>query len=237
MADVGAIVAGTLVAGLLFGVVAAFLVLRSRSRLSRGLSSVHILREDAETKYLEDSQVSSVNFNRANDPLSILRELYLLGPTSDAELIGDLNALGESIRVHVIRCYSIGPVAADHASVLAILSGLFEVVGTRPDPALDAHNILGLVMNPGTRHVALRSVFCRLLFSAIDFDAGTQARLSLLPPPIAAFVRNVPPVEPLGGNMNGESLVWIYHCLLQSWLTILDLGPSCKTIIPRGSYL
>ncbi|KAK0617574.1 hypothetical protein B0T14DRAFT_498563 [Immersiella caudata] len=109
---------------------------------------------------------------------------YLLDGEGDSEMVGELTSLGHLLKDHVQASYHKAPVGRDHLSqVNSSLSSLGL------DRATQAQ-IASLALNERTRHIAIRGLLARIIFSALDVSSASS--LSLLPPSVAAFSRTIP---------------------------------------------
>ncbi|KAK3363931.1 hypothetical protein B0T25DRAFT_528780 [Lasiosphaeria hispida] len=109
---------------------------------------------------------------------------YLLDGAGDSEIVSELTSLGHLLKDHVQTSYHKAPLDRNHLSqVNSSLSGLGL------DRATQSH-IANLALNERTRHIAIRGLLARVIFSALDVSSGSS--LSLLPPSVAAFARAIP---------------------------------------------
>ncbi|KAK4230728.1 hypothetical protein QBC38DRAFT_332349, partial [Podospora fimiseda] len=124
--------------------------------------------------------------------------LFLLDGTSDDEITSELTALGHLITDHVENNYHLQSIHQDPAVIQDSLSGLGLDDWTRSQVA-------NLALNPGTRHIAIRSLLAHVIFSALDIRNIEGP--SLLPPEVTDFVKSLPPGKPLEpGTSNAKAL-------------------------------
>ncbi len=81
-----------------------------------------------------------------------------------------------------------------------------ETLDTTRQSDLTSAEIINLVLDPYTRHVAIQHVISLVVFKSVDFSA--RSRLSMLPTPIASFLKAMPRDEP--GECNAEGTTAIF---------------------------
>ncbi|KAK0639008.1 hypothetical protein B0T16DRAFT_338588, partial [Cercophora newfieldiana] len=114
-------------------------------------------------------------------------EYYLLDGGGDSDLTSELTALGHLIKDHVEAHYhdraASGPVPVRVAAISKQMADL-------PSNAALHSRLPHLLLDPRTRHVALRSLIAGVVFTALDVH--TAGDLSLLPRGVVDFVRTAP---------------------------------------------
>ncbi|KAM0745362.1 hypothetical protein ACQRIT_000746 [Beauveria bassiana] len=116
---------------------------------------------------------------------------FLLEPTPDRDVAQETQSIGALIDQHVESYYHHHPIAGDQrapASALADLGFPFSSAAS-----LDAQGATALCLDPRSRQVGLRHVIMRVLFSSIDVHSSQGP--SMLPAPVASFLRAIPPAE------------------------------------------
>jgi hypothetical protein len=183
---------GCLIGGLAIGFLIAFLILKKRKRRENGSNFIEYpVHADSGPKCY-----ASAPANVLEKPLFSLDQ-FLLDSTPDRDLGSELKSIGELVQNHVENNYHLKPVKVNSAALDQTLVNLG--LGKRGSTASSA--ITARALDPRTRHTALTHVISHVLFSSVDFNSRSQ--LSMLPAPIAAFIRSVPPIEQSTSNVEG----------------------------------
>lgn len=202
---------GCAVAGLIFGFVAAWLLLRRRwKKNDTGRpDGVAIIATSPEAK-----DYSSVSVNPSGSEAQI--DQFLLIPAPDKEIGTELQSLGDLIHQHVENHYEFGPSPAS----ASILSQSLVNLGFTQGSGLSADAIAALCIQPESRQAGLRHVLSHIIFRSIDVHS--RSSLSMLPAPLAAFLQSIPPAEQQHTNLLVTSLA------LSKWrsLSALLLHPN-----------
>lgn len=178
---------GSLVFGLILGALGAFFLLRSRKKKHR--------RHRSRGEFLATEKPrGSPNYDTPPST-DIKLDHFLLDATPDKELVLELQALGDLIRMHVENNYHLQPVQANPS----ILTTSILKLGL---PSASANETAILCINPQTRAIGLRHLISHVAFVSIDFNA--RSPLSMLPAPMAAFLQSIPPKQPRAGNSAGN---------------------------------
>lgn len=111
----------------------------------------------------------------------------------------ELRALDTLIQQHVENHYHPGPVQGDPRDLAVSLMNL----GIGNGGSLAPEAVAQLAWEPNTRHVALQHVISQVLFTSVD--ASSRSPLSMLPAPLAAFLRSMPQRESGEKNTEGEN--------------------------------
>ncbi|KAH7009908.1 hypothetical protein EDB80DRAFT_415291 [Ilyonectria destructans] len=209
-AIVGAAV-GCAFAGLIFGLAAAWLLLRRRwtkNDTSRP-DGVAVIATSPESK-----DYSSVSVNPSGSEAQI--DQFLLIATPDKEIGTELQSLGDLIHQHVENHYEFGPSPAS----ASVLSQSLVNLGFTQSSGLSADAIAALCIQPESRQAGLRHVLSHIIFRSIDVNS--RSSLSMLPAPLAAFLQSIPPAEQQHGSHLVTSLA------LSKWrsLSALLLHPN-----------
>ncbi|KAK4443028.1 hypothetical protein QBC34DRAFT_337613 [Podospora aff. communis PSN243] len=167
---------GCLIAGLLLGFAIAFFFLRRRKQAEQNGAGAS---DDSKAYYPASSPVET----------KLQLEKFLLDSSPDKEIASELRSLGTLIQQHVENNYHLQPVQEDPRVLAASLVQLGVVNGGSLAP--DA--LAQLALEPNTRHVALQHVISQVLFTSVD--VSSRSALSMLPAPLAAFLRSIPPKE------------------------------------------
>ncbi|RKU45012.1 hypothetical protein DL546_003492 [Coniochaeta pulveracea] len=179
---------GCLVAGLLLGFLVAFFLYRNKKRPRESHSS-YSPAPTTELKAVEPRSQPPP----ARDKEAIELNHFLLDSLPDKEIVAELRALETLIQQHVENNYHLHPVQADPPALTQDLSRL----GFGDDGNLASEAIVALAMEPRlTRHLALRHVISKVVFSSIDkpilpAKSSSPRVPSMLPPPVAAFLQAV----------------------------------------------
>lgn len=184
---------GCAVAGLIFGFVAAWLLLRRRwKKNDTGRpDGVAIIATSPEAK-----DYSSVSVNPSGSEAQI--DQFLLIPAPDKEIGTELQSLGDLIHQHVENHYEFGPSPAS----ASILSQSLVNLGFTQGSGLSADAIAALCIQPESRQAGLRHVLSHIIFRSIDVHS--RSSLSMLPAPLAAFLQSIPPAEQQHTNLLGK---------------------------------
>ncbi|KAH6973088.1 hypothetical protein BKA56DRAFT_111552 [Ilyonectria sp. MPI-CAGE-AT-0026] len=209
-AIVGAAV-GCAFAGLIFGLAAAWLLLRRRWRKNDtgrpdGVAAI------ATTPESKDYASVSVTPSGSETQL----DQFLLIATPDKEIGTELQSLGDLIHQHVENHYEFGPSPAS----ASILSQSLVNLGFKQGSGLSADALAALCIQPESRQAGLRHVLSHIIFRSIDVNS--RSSLSMLPAPLAAFLQSIPPAEQQHTNLQVTSLA------LSKWrsLSALLLHPN-----------
>lgn len=155
----------------------------------------------AEPKYAAASPLSSVGPPPPPDQLQLSQ--FLLDTVPDKDISGELGALNQLIQNHVENHYHLQPAQANPAALAQALANL-GLDDQSSSAGVDT--LVALALDPRTRLAAIRHVVSFVVFSSVDF--GARSRLSMLPPPVAAFLQSVPPAEHQRGNVEGTLVVY-----------------------------
>ena len=120
----------------------------------------------------------------------------LFPETPDHELSAHVQEIGILIQRHVETNYHLKHV---EPKIGSLVQGLANLDTTRQSDLTSAE-IINLVLDPHTRHVAIQHVISLVVFTSVDFSA--RSRLSMLPTPVASFLKAIPGDEP--GECNTE---------------------------------
>ncbi|KAH8899878.1 hypothetical protein GQ53DRAFT_835900 [Thozetella sp. PMI_491] len=112
---------------------------------------------------------------------------FLLEPTPDKELAAQVTEIGRLIQEHAETFYHLEQIQPKLGTLVQGLGNMG--VSRRSD--MTSGELISLVLNPYTRHAALQHVISIVVFKTVDFSA--RSRLSILPAPVAAFLRAIPP--------------------------------------------
>ena len=134
----------------------------------------------------------------------------------DHELSAHVQEIGILIQRHVETNYHLEHVEPKIGSLVQGLANL----GTTRQSNLTSAEIINLVLDPYTRHVAIQHVISLVVFKSVDFSA--RSRLSMLPTPIASFLRAMPRDEPGECNTEGTTDIFL-------------LSPDCQNSHPRSN--
>ncbi|KAK0648208.1 hypothetical protein B0T16DRAFT_326817, partial [Cercophora newfieldiana] len=168
---------GCLVGGLLLGFAIAFFFLRRRKQAEQnGQSS-----PDESKAYFAAASTSS----ESKFPL----DKFLLDTSPDKEIASELHSLGTLIQQHVENNYHLQPVHEDPRVLAVSLVQLGVASGSSLTPDVLAQ----LALDQNTRYVALQHVISQVLFTSVD--VSSRSALSMLPAPVAAFLRSMPQKE------------------------------------------
>ncbi|KAH6970723.1 hypothetical protein BKA56DRAFT_559181 [Ilyonectria sp. MPI-CAGE-AT-0026] len=224
-AIVGAAI-GSLVFGLILGALGAFFLLRSRKKKHR--------RHRHRGEFLAaEKPRGSPNYDTPPST-DINLEHFLLDASPEKELVLELQALGDLIRMHVENNYHLQPVQANPA---ALTSSILKL-GL---PSASANETAILCVNPQTRAIGLRHLISHVAFVSIDFNA--RSPLSMLPAPMAAFLQSIPPNQPRAGNSAETSLALSKWRALSAFLLHptreerTPLPPSETAVVPQAQGL
>jgi hypothetical protein len=168
---------GCLIAGLLLGFAAAFFLLRRRKQAEQNGAGTS---DDGKAYYTAPSPAAETK---------VQLDKFLLDSSPDKEIASELRSLGTLIQQHVENNYHLQPVQEDPRVLAASLAQLGVVNGGSLAP--DA--LAQLALEPNTRQVALQHVISQVLFTSVD--VSSRSALSMLPAPLAAFLRSIPPKE------------------------------------------
>lgn len=180
---------GCLIAGLILGFLAAFLY-RKKKQQERLAPIAYVSAEPKEYKQ------EAMAVNPPQDVLQ-LNQFFALA-TPDKELSNELHSLGDLIQQHVENNYHLRAVHTSAKTLVPTLKGLGIV---HKNEGLSAEDVAVLAIDPKTRYIALQHVIAHVLFRSIDFSS--KSLLTMLPPPMAAFLHSIPPIENQGGNHEG----------------------------------
>ncbi|KAK4122038.1 hypothetical protein N657DRAFT_691971 [Parathielavia appendiculata] len=203
---------GCLMVGLLLGFAIAFFWFRRKAQLHR----------DSERPIEERKASSAVARAPAEGTLQLGK--FLLESNPNTEIASELRSLDTLIQQHVENNYHLGPVQTDPRALAVSLMQL----GIGNGGGLAAETIAQLALEPTSRHVALRHVISQALFTSIDVSARSE--LSMLPAPLAAFLRSIPQWE------SGERNTKVSSLALNQWRTLsaflLHPARSQRTPLP-----
>ncbi|RCI12706.1 hypothetical protein L249_1256 [Ophiocordyceps polyrhachis-furcata BCC 54312] len=160
---VAGIAIGCVVGGILVGLLAAFLLLRRRSKKKAGLKPT-----TSKTSPTAPAPTTNAQLDH-----------FLLEATPDEDIAMEMEALRTLIRQHVDDHYHRGPVDEDAGSLSQPLVNL----GVN-------QRVAALCVDYKTRQQALQHVLSRVIFNSIDFRS--RAELSLMPTSVAAFIEEMP---------------------------------------------
>ncbi|KAH6876576.1 hypothetical protein B0T10DRAFT_552444 [Thelonectria olida] len=136
---------------------------------------------------VEESSHSSLELSpeqlRAGTGYAGLPNRDLLLGASDSDVKKELRSLGPLIEAHVTAHYHLNAVRATPESLHASLRQFGLSEDTR-------RMVVGLSIDPNTRHVAIRSLLALVIFS--NLDTHFVGSLSLLPPAVREFFQSRP---------------------------------------------
>jgi len=115
---------------------------------------------------------------------------FLLDSSPDKEIASELRSLGTLIEQHVEDNYHRKPVQEDPRVLAAALVQLCISSGSG---SLAPDALAQLALEPKTRFTALQHVLSLVLFRSVDVCSGSP--LSMLPAPVAGFLRSMPQKE------------------------------------------
>jgi hypothetical protein len=204
---------GCLIAGLLLGFAVAFFFLRRRRQAEQNGAGV-----------FDDSKA----YYAASPPIETKLQLdkFLLDSSPDKEIASELRSLGTLIQQHVENNYHLQPVPEDPRVLAASLVQL----GVANGGSLAPDALAQLALEPNTRYVALQHVISQVLFTSVD--VSSRSALSMLPAPLAAFLRSIPPKE-AGDNTEVTSSALNQWRALSAFL--LHPARSQRTPLPTSS--
>jgi len=198
---------GCLIAGLLLGFAIAFFFLRRRKQKEE---DGHGAVDESKALFAGPSPLAGGKFQL---------DMFLLDSSPDKEIASELRSLGTLILQHVENNYHLHPVQED-PRVLAV--SLIQLgIGNGDSLAPDA--LAQLALEPSTRQVALQHVISQVLFTSVDVSSRSQ--LSMLPAPLAAFLRSMPKRE------TGEKTESEYQPQLS---VVLGMQTAANTRQPRS---
>ncbi|KAM3503824.1 hypothetical protein MY10362_003938 [Beauveria mimosiformis] len=166
--------------GLVIGLFAAFCLFKRKGKRSKTLDSAAIHHELEVYPSEKGAPINDMQLSQ-----------FLLEPTPDRDIAQETQSIGALIDQHVESYYHHHPIAGDQrapASALADLGFPFSSAAS-----LDAQGATALCLDPRSRQVGLRHVIMRALFSSIDVHSSQGP--SMLPAPVASFLRAIPPHE------------------------------------------
>lgn len=126
---------------------------------------------------------------------------FLVVPTPDKELAGELERLGKLILRHVEGNYVTDRVRPAECPTWA-LRELLDL-GATESTVPGIFQLSNMALDPDTRVAALQHVIARVIFGSLT--ATSVGKISLLPPPVSSFVREMPPCEKRKRNPEGIS--------------------------------
>ncbi|KGQ09612.1 hypothetical protein BBAD15_g5052 [Beauveria bassiana D1-5] len=196
---VAGIAIGCAFVGLVIGLLAASCLFR-RKAAKRGKTLDHAAIHD-ELEVYPSGKGAPINDMQLSQ--------FLLEPTPDRDVAQETQSIGALIDQHVESYYHHHPIAGDQrapASALADLGFPFSSAAS-----LDAQGATALCLDPRSRQVGLRHVIMRVLLSSIDVHSSQGP--SMLPAPVASFLRAIPPAESdrLGDPQAATSLGTNHH--------------------------
>lgn len=193
---------GCLIAGMLLGAVAAWILLRRKRQWEPPQSpSYYPVKEDTQEKLAS----IAAPFNRNLLPL----DQFFMDVKPDRDLVSELRALDRSIQRHVADYYHTQPVPEgavnpeDLALVLVKL-GIANTINQGDDNGQQslASHLSHLALDPSTRFQILRHVIMSVAFGSTALRSSSS--ISMLPPFVAAFARHLSETEPEPGRQRGK---------------------------------
>jgi hypothetical protein len=182
-AEIAGIAVACIIGGALLASLAFFFLSKFRARKSKGYSN-----EDYGSPmegYSQDlKKGTTVTMSIPEKSAAAIVETHLPQPKEDNAIIGDFSKLKNKLDGHVQTFYQTGP-ANDQAAAQA----LAQVLGDRsPIPTA---RLLGLLSNPNSRPVVLRSALAWIIVSRIGVDSNPTD--TFLPAQVTGAVHNLPP--------------------------------------------
>lgn len=104
-----------------------------------------------------------------------------------------MRTLGELIHQHVDNYYQLWPI---NVSVWTLSESLLVLGFMESGSGLRAEDVAALCLEPRSRKIGLRHVISYVVILSIDVHS--RSRLSMLPRPVAAFLRSLPAAEAHG---------------------------------------
>lgn len=139
---------------------------------------------------------------------------HLLDTTPDAEIVREMQALGELIRQHTEYNYQSWPLKMARERI----SKELHILGFSADRS---EQLLVMVKNPKLRQSALQHVLSTVIFSRVSFQA--QHHHSLLPASMGVFLSQIAPASRGKGDDQGK------HWASLKWNTPINLTISAYT--------
>lgn len=178
---IAGIAIGCALAGLVVGLVAAFCFFRRKGQRRRSVDHV-VLHHEPKTYVTDDATVTH----------DLQLKQFMLEATPDRDIVQETESIGALIEQHVETYYHAEPLRADTRILVSALMQLGFSTSNSP-ASLDAQHATALCIHPRSRQVGLRHVIMRVLFSNIDTKSPHSP--SLLPAPVASFIRAIPSAE------------------------------------------
>lgn len=218
--SVAGIAVGSAAAGLLLGLLAAFLLFRRRRQRKSPPEYVHMPYAPRKgEKDLPDVPGAAAT-TTARDEVRLGQ--FLLTPKPDHEMATELGSLGALIQQHVENHYHQQPVRQNAKGLAQALAAL-GFAGSRRSGSGSNNNsnsspeaLVRRALDPRTRFAALQHIITRVAFDSVMLaPPGSSSSssssavapglpVSLLPPAVAVFARSVPATERHRGNSEGE---------------------------------
>ncbi|KAL0474499.1 hypothetical protein QR685DRAFT_567438 [Neurospora intermedia] len=186
---------GCLIAGILLGIAAAFCFFSRRRQGHRGHGDV---TEVAMTPS-KDASYAQVGPGTQKQDDNVMPQLknFLLDSLSDQELAAELRDRHHLIQQHVENHYHFHPLDATRVNRQSLVAALSQLgLGEASTEGPSAEAIVLFALDPNTRQIALQHVLSTVIFTSIDPSA--RSPLSMLPPPVAAFLQSIPMDEEHG---------------------------------------
>ncbi|KID97346.1 hypothetical protein MAJ_06721, partial [Metarhizium majus ARSEF 297] len=210
---VAGIAIGCAAIGLLFGLVAACILLQRKGR-QKGRTADTVVVHHEPNKYSSEM------------PSDIQLNQFLPEATPDRDIAQEVRSLGGLIHQHVDNYYHSKPVNAGSRSLSATLQSL-GLAGV-------TSNIAALCLDPKTRQSALCHVIMRAAFGSIDFHSQNSLLPSMLPRPVASFIQAMSPTG-RGRSVDAQ----VAALALRKWrgLSVFLLHPSrsLRTPLPTDN--
>ncbi|KID69035.1 uncharacterized protein G6M90_00g054020 [Metarhizium brunneum] len=217
---VAGIAIGCAAIGLLFGLVAACILLQRKGRQKGRTADTAVVHH--EPKKYSSEIPSDVQLNQ-----------FLPEATPDRDIAQEVRSLGGLIHQHVDNYYHSKPVNASSRSLSATLQSL-GLAGATSSSATYTQNIAALCLDQKTRQSALCHVIMRAAFDSIDFHSQNSLLPSMLPRPVASFIQAMSPTE-RGRSVDAQ----VAALALRKWrsLSVFLLHPSrsLRTPLPTDN--
>ncbi|KAJ4254953.1 hypothetical protein NW762_009753 [Fusarium torreyae] len=196
--EVAGVAIGCLVAGLVLGISAMFLLFRRR----RGRNHAAINPSQTTKPDIEQKDGIQVSVTPSKNDVELSQ--FLLESTPDKEIEGELRSLSELIYQHVENHYHQSEVVGNSETLAQSLVDM----GYSPEASrMEAEAVVAKCIAPKTRQVGLRHVLSHAIFRSLDFSS--RSSLSILPPPVNALLEASLLVE--GANSSGKTLPSIFR--------------------------
>ncbi|EAA34977.1 hypothetical protein GE21DRAFT_1352 [Neurospora crassa] len=186
---------GCLIIGIILGIAAAFCFFSRRRQRHRGHGDV---TEVAMTPSKDASYAQAGSGMQKQDD-NVMPQLknFLLDSLSDQELAAELRDRHHLIQQHVENHYHFHPLDATRINRQSLAAALSQLgLGQASTEGPSAESIVSFALDPNTRQIALQHVLSTVIFTSIDPSA--RSPLSMLPPPVAAFLQSIPMDEEHG---------------------------------------